>query len=322
MNVTTRDGIPYRTLGRTGEEVSAIGVGGWHIGAPGVDEQLAIRIIRSAIDAGVNFMDNCWDYHDGASETRMGKALRDGYRDRVFLMTKIDGRSRNEAARQLDESLRRMQVDCIDLVQHHEIIRYEDPHRVFAEDGANAALIAARDAGKLRYIGFTGHKDPHIHLHMLEIAEQYGFTFDTVQLPLNVLDAHYRSFEKRVLPRLVEQGTGVLGMKPLASGQVLRSNTVSAREALHYALNLPVSVVITGCQSMKDLEQALDAARTFRPLDDDTIVRLLDRTAAAALQGEFEMFKTTSVHDGTAEHPEWLGEESARVQRQRAETRT
>jgi aryl-alcohol dehydrogenase-like predicted oxidoreductase len=318
MNHSARDDIPCRPLGRTGEEVSAIGVGGWHLGAEGVDERLAIRIVRSAIDAGVNFMDNCWDYHDGASETRMGKALRDGYRDRVFLMTKIDGRSRKEAARQLDESLRRMQVDCIDLVQHHEIIRYEDPHRVFAEDGANAALIDARDAGKLRFIGFTGHKDPHIHLHMLEVAAQHGFTFDAVQMPLNVLDAHYRSFEKQVLPRLVREGIGVLGMKPLASGQVLRSNTVSAREALHYALNLPVSVVITGCQSMKDLDQALEAARTFQPLAADVVARLLDRTAEAALHGRFEMFKTTSVHDGTAEHPEWLGEESASVQRQRA----
>jgi aryl-alcohol dehydrogenase-like predicted oxidoreductase len=318
MNHSARDDIPYRPLGRTGEEVSAIGVGGWHLGAEGVDERLAIRIVRSAIDAGVNFMDNCWDYHEGASETRMGKALRDGYRDRVLLMTKIDGRSWKEAARQLDESLRRMQVDCIDLVQHHEIIRYEDPHRVFAEDGANAALIDARDAGKLRFIGFTGHKDPHIHLHMLELAAQHDFTFDAVQMPLNVLDAHYRSFEKQVLPRLVREGIGVLGMKPLASGQVLRSNTVSAREALRYVLNLPVSVVITGCQSMKDLDQALEAARTFQPLAADVVARLLDRTAEAALHGRFEMFKTTSVHDGTAEHPEWLGEESASVQRQRA----
>lgn len=313
MNRTTRDGIPYRPLGRTGERVSLVGIGGWHLGAPGVDEQLAIRIVRSAIDAGVNFMDNCWDYHDGASEKRMGKALREGYRDRVFLMTKIDGRSRKDATRQLDESLERLGVDMIDLVQHHEIIRYEDPHRVFASDGANEALLEARDAGKLRFIGFTGHKDPHIHLHMLDVADQHDFEFDAVQMPLNVMDAHYRSFEKQVLPRLVERGIGVLGMKPLASGQVLKSNTVSAEEALHYAMNLPVSVVITGCQSMENLEQALDAARSFHPLDRAAVADLLECTATAALHGEFELFKTSSMHDGTAEHPEWLGEDTLSV---------
>src|SRR5882762_10259857 len=149
----------YRVLGSTGEGVSAIGVGGWHLGLKHVDEELSIRIVRTAIDRGINFMDNCWDYNEGASETRMGKALRDGYRERVFLMTKIDGRSKREAARQLDQSLKRLQVDCIDLVQHHEIIRFEDPHRIFGEEGANAALVEAQQAGKLRYIGFTGHKD-------------------------------------------------------------------------------------------------------------------------------------------------------------------
>src|SRR5207253_1213379 len=170
----------YRTLGSTGERVSAIGVGGWHLGLKTVDEQLAIRIVRSAIDRGINFLDNSWDYNEGASEMRMGKALRDSYRQKVFLMTKIDGRSKGEAARQLNESLRRLQTDRIDLVQHHEVLRYEDPHRIFDAEGANAALIDARRAGKLRYIGFTGHKDPHIHLHTLEVADQAGFTFDTV----------------------------------------------------------------------------------------------------------------------------------------------
>src|ERR1700682_46259 len=184
----------YRTLGSTGEKVSAIGVGGWHLGLKTVNEQLAIRIVRSAIDRGINFLDNCWDYNEGASELRMGKALRDGYRDRAFVMTKIDGRSKQEATKQLDESLRRLGVDCIDLVQHHEIIRFEDPHRIFNEQGANAALVEARAAGKIRYIGFTGHKDPRIHLYMLEVAKEKEFKFDTVQLPLNVMDAHYRSF--------------------------------------------------------------------------------------------------------------------------------
>ena len=187
----------YRTLGSTGEKVSAIGVGGWHLSIPHVSEKLSLRIVRTAIDRGINFLDNCWDYNDGESERRMGKALGDGYREKAFLMTKIDGRTKQEAAKQLDESLRRLQVDYIDLVQHHEVIRYEDPHRIFDEVGANAALVEARKAGKLRYIGFTGHKDPHIHLHMLEVAAANGFKFDSVQMPLNLMDAHYRSFEKR-----------------------------------------------------------------------------------------------------------------------------
>ena len=304
--------VPHRPLGRTGQQVSAIGLGGFHLGKPNVDEQLAIRMMRSALDAGVNFMDNCWDYHEGESEKRMGKALRDGYRERAFVMTKIDGRSKQEAARQLDESLRRLKVDYIDLVQHHEIIRYEDPHRIFAEDGANAALVEAQRAGKLRFIGFTGHKDPAIHLYMLDVAQQHGFHFDAVQMPLNVLDVHYRSFAKQVLPRLVREGIGVLGMKPLASGLVMRTNTVTAIEALQYALHLPTSVVITGCESMDNLEQALTAVRTFSESAFDAAA-VLARTAGVAASGEFEQFKTSSVHDGTAENPEWLGEESERV---------
>ena len=220
--------MPMRRLGRTGVEVSLIGLGGWHLGFKYIDDELSIRIIRSAIDNGINFMDNCWDYNEGASEIRMGKALRDGYRERAFVMTKIDGRTKQEAAKQLDESLKRLQMDHIDLVQHHEILRYEDPHRIFDENGANAALVEARDAGKIRYIGFTGHKDPRIHLYMLEVAAEYGFTFDAVQMPLNVMDAHYRSFEKMVLPELVKQDIGVLAMKPLANGMILKSKTVSA----------------------------------------------------------------------------------------------
>ena len=220
--------IPVRTLGRTGEQVSAIGLGGWHLALPHVDETLAIRIVRSAIDAGISFLDNSWDYNDGASETRMGKALADGYRGKAFLMTKIDGRSRAAATRQLDESLRRLRTDYVDLVQHHEILRFEDPHRIFDEDGAHGALLDAQRAGKLRYIGFTGHKDPRIHLYTLDVAREQGMTFDTVQMPLNVMDAHYRSFEQVVLPRLVQERIGVLGMKPLANGIILRSRTVSA----------------------------------------------------------------------------------------------
>jgi aryl-alcohol dehydrogenase-like predicted oxidoreductase len=307
--------MPRRTLGHTGVEVSLIGLGGWHLGFKSIDEELSIRIIRTAVDNGINFMDNCWDYNEGASEVRMGKALRDGYRERVFLMTKIDGRTKEEATKQLDESLRRMQTDHIDLVQHHEILRFEDPHRIFDEQGANAALLEARDAGKIRFIGFTGHKDPRIHLYMLEVAKENGFEFDTVQMPLNVMDAHYRSFEKMVLPELVKQNIGVLAMKTLANGTILESNTVTAIECLQYAMNLPTSVVITGCESMDDLEQALNAARTFKPLRKEQVTALLSRTAKAAVRGEFELFKTTSVYDGTAAHPEWLGEEPPKVQR-------
>jgi aryl-alcohol dehydrogenase-like predicted oxidoreductase len=305
--------IPRRVLGRTGEKVSAIGLGGWHLGLPTVDEQLSLRIVRSAIDRGINFMDNSWDYNDGASEIRMGNALRDGYRDKVFLMTKIDGRSKKEATRQLDESLRRLQTDHIDLVQHHEVIRFEDPHRIFDDDGANSALVEARKAGKVRYIGFTGHKDPRIHLHMLEVAREHDFSFDTVQMPLNVMDAHYRSFEKLVLPKLVKQKIGVLGMKSMANGIILKSGTVAAVECLHYALNLPTSVVITGCDSMKILDQALDAVRTFRPLTAAKVKAILAKTKAAAADGEFEPFKTSSIFDSTATNPDWLGEEPKRV---------
>jgi aryl-alcohol dehydrogenase-like predicted oxidoreductase len=296
----------YRTLGRTGEKVSAIGLGGYHIGVP-PQEQESIRIIRTAIDRGITFMDNSWDYHNGGSEIRMGKALRDGYRDKVFLMTKIDGRTKESAAKQLDECLRRLQTDRIDLMQHHEIIRMEDPDRIFGENGANEALLEAKKAGKIRYIGFTGHKDPMVHLRMLEIAAQHQFKFDAVQMPLNVLDAHFRSFEKQVLPLLVREGIGVLGMKPFASGAALETHTVSAMQCLQYALNLPTSVVITGMDSMARLEQALEAVRTFKPMDKDEVATLLARTAQPASTGKYEGFKTTPQFDATAQHPEWLG---------------
>jgi predicted aldo/keto reductase-like oxidoreductase len=312
QNATHPDML-YRTLGSTGEKVSAVGLGGWHLGLKQVDEQLALRIVRSALDRGITFLDNSWDYNDGASEVRVGKALRDGYRAKAFVMTKIDGRSKKEAAKQLDESLRRLQVEMIDLVQHHEIIRYEDPNRVFDEEGANAALVEARKAGKLRYIGFTGHKDPHIHLYMLQVAAAHGFHFDTAQMPLNVMDAHFRSFAKLVVPELVKQGIGVLGMKPMANGILLRSKTVTQIECLHYALNLPTSVVITGVDRMDILDQALEAVQAFRPLSEQALKSLLAKTAQAAARGEFEPFKTSSIFDSTATHPEWLGEEPARI---------
>lgn len=304
----------YRELGSTGEQVSAIGLGGWHIGLPNVDEELGIQIIRSAIDRGITFLDNSWDYNDGVSEKRMGKALRDGYREKAFLMTKIDGRSKQEAARQIDESLQRLQVDYIDLVQYHEIIRYEDPHRVFDEQGAQGAFLEAKEAGKLRYIGFTGHKDPQIHLHMLEVADSNGFKFDAVQMPLNVMDAHYRSFSKLVLPQLVKQKIGILAMKTMANGILLRSNTATPIECLHYALNLPTSVVITGIDSLEILDQAFEAVSSFEPMNEQQVQLLLAKTARAAATGKYEPFKTSSIFDSTAQNPEWLGEEPDRLQ--------
>jgi aryl-alcohol dehydrogenase-like predicted oxidoreductase len=304
----------YRELGSTGEQVSAIGLGGWHLSLKHVEEQMATRIVHTAIDRGINFMDNCWDYNDGVSEKRMGKALQGGYRDKVFLMTKIDGRSRAEAAKQIDESLRRLQVDCIDLVQYHEVLRFEDPHRIFDPEGAHGAVLEAQKAGKLRYIGFTGHKDPSIHLHMLEVAENHGFKFDTVQMPLNVMDAHYRSFAKLVVPELTKRNIGILGMKSMANGILLRSNTVTPIECLHYALNLPTSVVITGMDSLEILDQAFEAAQTFEPMTKEQVQTLLDKTAKVGSRGEFEPFKTSSIFDGTAQNPDWLGEEPQRLQ--------
>jgi aryl-alcohol dehydrogenase-like predicted oxidoreductase len=306
----------YRTLGRTGERVSAVGLGGWHLGFTSLSDDESVRLVRTAIDRGITFMDNSWDYNDGLSETRMGKALRDGYRRQVFLMTKIDGRSRKAATEQLDESLRRLGVDCIDLVQHHEILRYEDPHRIFdEEEGANGALVDAQRAGKLRYIGFTGHKDPRIHLYMLEVARERGFAFDAVQMPLNVMDAHYRSFERLVLPELVTDGIGVLGMKSMANGVILLAGVVSAAECLRYALSLPTSVVITGIERMDRLEQALAIVDDFKPLTDEERQTLLNNTRHAAARGAFEPFKTSTIFDATTSNPAWLGEEPARMQR-------
>jgi aryl-alcohol dehydrogenase-like predicted oxidoreductase len=300
------DKMQYRVLGRTGEKVSIVGVGGAHIGMR-VDEDDAVRIVRTAIDNGVNFMDNCWDYSDGAAEARMGKALRDGYRHKVLLMTKIDGRDRKTAARQIEDSLRRLQTDRIDLLQFHEVIRMSDAERIFAPGGALEAALAAKQAGKIRYIGFTGHKSPAIHLNMLATAATHHFTFDAVQMPLNVMDAHYDSFERQVLPVLVKNQIGVLGMKPMGGGIILRTDAVTAMQCLNYAMNLPVSVVITGCDSLAVLDQALGAARTFRPLDAQQVAALLTATAKLAARGSYEIYKTTDHFDGTSHHPEWMG---------------
>jgi len=301
------NGMLYRTLGRTGERISAIGLGGFHIGQPKLSDDESIRLIRSAIDGGITFMDNSWDYNEGQSEIRMGKALKDGYRQKVFLMTKLDGRTKQEAARQLDESLRRLQTDHVDLIQHHEIIRFEDPDRVFAQSGAQEAVVEAKKAGKVRFIGFTGHKDPHVHLYMLEVAAKNNFHFDTVQMPLNVMDAHFRSFGHAVLPKLVEQQIGVLGMKSMGDHIILKSGVVTAPECLRYALSLPTSVVITGIDSQKILQQAFDVAKNFKPMSEQETAALLNKTRNAAQAGQFELFKTSAHFDSTAHHPEWLG---------------
>lgn len=282
-------------------------MGGYHLAQHGLSEKQSISMVRSAIDRGITFMDNSWDYNDGQSEMVMGKALKDGYREKVFLMTKIDGRTKELAAKQIETSLKRLKTDYIDLVQHHEIIRFDDPNRIFAEKGANEALVKAQKAGKIRFTGFTGHKDPHIHLYMLEVAAEHGFRFDTVQMPLNVMDAHFRSFGQMVLPELVKQNIGVLGMKSMADGVILKSKTVTPIECLHFALSLPTSVVITGIDKPKILDQAFEAAKTFQPMNRKQIARLLAKTKDVALAGKYELFKTSSHFDSTAMHPDWLG---------------
>ncbi len=306
----------YRKLGKTGEMVSAIGLGGSHIGKPDVTEEVGIRIIHEAIDRGLTFMDNSWDYNEGRSELRMGKALsQGGYRNKAFLMTKIDARTKDLATAQINTSLERLKTDRIDLLQHHEVLRFDDPDRIFAEGGSMEAVLEAKKAGKIRYIGFTGHKDPHVHLYMLEVAAKHGFQFDTVQLPLNVMDAHFRSFAQLVLPKLVEQNIGVLGMKSMGSGIILKSNTVKAVECLEYALTLPTSVVITGIDKPEVLEQAFQVTKAFRPMREDQLAALLSKTQEVAMNGQYELFKTTSHFDETARHPDWLGSDTPAVQK-------
>ena len=307
----------YRKLGRTGEVVSAIGMGGFHLGKEVLSDEEAVRLIHQGIDRGITFMDNCWDYNKGRSELRMGVALdQGGYRDKVLLMSKMDGRSKKDATRQIDTSLKRLRTDRIDLVQHHEILRYDDPDRIFGEDGAMEAFTEAKKAGKLRYIGFTGHKDPRIHLQMLDVAAERGFHFDAVQMPLNVMDAHFRSFAHLVLPYLVQHGIGVLGMKAFADSVLLKSGApIQPIEYLHYCLNLPTSVVITGIERQSDMDQAFEAVETFQPMGKDKVAELLSRSRPYALEGKYELFKTSSTFDGTAKTSEWLGDEVEAVQK-------
>jgi predicted aldo/keto reductase-like oxidoreductase len=297
------NGMIYRTLGKTGVRVSAIGLGGHHIGRP-KDPKEGIRLIRTALDRGMNFLDNCWDYHDGESERRMGVALRDGYRQKAFVMTKFDSRTKDGTTKQIDESLKRLQTDVIDLMQYHENIRMEDPDRFFS--GPAEALAEAKKAGKIRFTGFTGHKDPAVHLRMLEVAEAHGFHFDSCQMPLNVMDAHFRSFTHQVVPECVKRGVAVLAMKSMGDSNVLKSGVVTPVECLRYALSLPTSVVITGCEKQEILDQAFEVARTFKPLNRTQLDALLAKTKQAAMTGKFEPFKTTAAFDGTAQNPQWM----------------
>jgi predicted aldo/keto reductase-like oxidoreductase len=307
MAAAVEGGIARRRLGRTGETVTLVGLGGWHMARPGLSEEESVRIVRTAIDGGIGFLDNCWDYNDGESERRMGLALRDGYRDKVFLMTKYDGRTREAAARQIDESLRRLGTDRIDLMQLHEVIHADDPARAFGPGGSIEALEGARRAGKVRYVGFTGHKSPGHHLAMLDAAAAAGYRFDTVQLPLNVLDAHHDSFERLVLPRLLREQMGVIGMKPMADGRIVYEGIASADECLGYAMSLPTSVVVTGCDSVDRVEQALRVAAGFRPMAEADVEGLLARTEPRARDGVSERYKTTTEYDGTTQNPEWMG---------------
>ncbi len=313
---TMRGEMLYRQLGSTGVEVSAIGLGGSHLGQPNVQEDEAIKIVHEALERGINFLDNSWDYNEGRSEMRVGKALQQGgYRQKAFVMTKIDGRTKEVAASQIDESLKRLQVDHLDLLQHHEVIRFDDPDRIFNEGGAMEAVVAARQAGKVRFIGYTGHKDPRIHLYMMEVADKHGFHFDTVQMPINIMDAHFRSFAQLVVPQAQKRNIGVLGMKCFGGGVILKSNVVQPMDCLHYSLNVPVSVLITGINSPMLLSQAFEAVKSFKPMDEAGVAALIGKSEAAATAGKYELFKTTTHFDSTIRHPDWLGSDTPEVQK-------
>ena len=313
---TMRGEMLYRPLGSTGVEVSLIGMGGSHLGLATVQEDDAIRLVHEGLDRGINFLDNSWDYNEGRSEERVGKALsQGGYRQKAFVMTKIDGRTKEEAAAQIDTSLKRLKVDHIDLLQHHEILRYDDPDRIFNEGGAMEAVLAAKQAGKVRFIGFTGHKNPHIHLQMLEVAQQHGFHFDTVQMPINVMDAHFRSFAQLVVPRALEEKIGVLGMKCFGDNVILKSGVVQPMDCLRYSLNVPVSVQITGIKNQMLLQQAFAAVKAFKPMDEQEVAQLISKTEQVAMNGKYELFKTTAHFDTTAKHPDFLGSDTMPVQK-------
>ncbi len=300
--------MKYRPLGPTGERLSMIGLGGFHLAKPGgMDTKQAIFVARAAIDAGVTFCDNCWDYNGGESEIRLGKALQNGYRDRVFLMTKLDGRTGKAFDDQLHTSLSRLQTDHLDLLQFHEIIRPDDPEKVFAPGAALDMALRAREQGKIRYIGFTGHKSPAIHAHMFEVADQHHFHFDTVQMPLNVMDAHYDSFEQRVLPIALAHHTAVFGMKTFGDPFILNSGVCTPMELLHYSMSLPTTLQVLGIDSLDILKQSLDAVKTYAPLTPEQRAYILGKSAQVASNGSTEKYKTTHHFDGTINNPQWLG---------------
>ncbi len=313
---TMKGEMLYRDLGATGVQVSVIGMGGAHLGLADVEEADAIKLVHEGVDRGINFLDNSWDYNEGRSEERVGKALsQGGYRQKAFVMTKIDGRTKEVATNQINDSLRRLKVDHIDLMQHHEVIRFDDPDRIFGEGGAMEAVVEAQKAGKIRFIGFTGHKDPHIHLYMLKVAQEHGFHFDTVQMPINVMDAHFRSFAQLVVPEAINQKIAVLGMKSFGDNIILKSGVVEPMDCLRYSLNVPVSVLITGINSKRLLDQAFYAVKSFQPMDEAAVATLIAKTEEVAMKGKYELFKTTSHFDTTARHADWLGADSPAVQK-------
>jgi predicted aldo/keto reductase-like oxidoreductase len=292
LRTTAQREIPQRPLGRTGATVSAIGMGGFHLGGIG-SEREAISLVHRAIDEGIRFMDNAWEYHDGVSETRLGKALARGWRERVFLMTKVctHGRDAKTAMRQLEESLRRLKTDHLDLWQVHEVAYAGDPERHFMKGGVIEALDRAKAKGLVRFVGFTGHKDPALHLQMLS----YGYPFDTCQMPLNCFDATFRSFEQQVLPEVARQGIAAIGMKSLGGeGDSASKRAVSAGDAIRYAMSLPVAVTVTGIDSLQVLRQNVRLARGFRPMSHAEMQRLRTKCAPLAVDGRFELYKTTS----------------------------
>jgi predicted aldo/keto reductase-like oxidoreductase len=292
---TSSGEIPTRPFGQTGIQVSILALGGWHLGLPKTERE-STRLVHAAIDRGITFMDNAWDYNEGVSETRMGKALV-GRRDRVFLMTKCctHGRDARTAMKQLDESLRRLKTDYLDLWQIHEVIFDDEPARYFARGGAVEALDRARQQGKVRFVGFTGHKNPDLHLEMLA----HDYPWDSCQLPLNCFDATFRSFEQRVLAELNRRGIAAIGMKSLGGdARAVKDKVVTPQEALRYTLSLPIATLVSGIDTMRVLEQNVAVARNFRPMTARQRATLRRRVAATARDGRFELYKISAAFDG------------------------
>lgn len=306
---TTREGdMLFRKLGKTGEKCSIICLGGAHL-ANNADPPAAVKLLRRAVDAGVNFMDNCWDYRNGVCEEQMGLGLQDGYRKKVFLATKFDGRTKEGATRHMEDSLRRLKTDVIDLMMIHEVIHPNDGERVFAKGGCYEAMLEFKKAGKIRYLGFTGHKSPELFIAFMDAAKKQGVTFDAAMCPVNLLDPHFRSFVRGVVPRFVKEGTAVLGMKPMAAAALPRLNLpgVTATHCLHYSFTMPVTAAVTGIENDERLTQALNAVKTFKPYEPKELAELLAKTREPALAGTSERFKTTTSFDGTVRNPAWLG---------------